>query len=350
MCLPGLRDMATAPALPLPNRDMLVRLANATVTRISLDRDAKTLRGAVYDANGALVPASRRFPDVYRGCDPETLAEAMAGRHAERRLPRALYLGHAFTHFGHFLLETMSALSWAGVVDADMPLLFHPFDERSDADVFSQQPHGVACLQLLGIPRQRIVMATTDMAVEDLLVAPRAYRIGHGPSCDFRSVCHALREAALRDERQPATQRVYLSRRRLKRRLGQRLSNEMEVERQVARRGFAVLHPEQMSFADQIRAVAGADIVAGVDGSALHLSAFMRPRTRMLVLETQRRLNILHLNALMEVETIAVPALQSANDPRSRSIDPGQLDAALDQLGCPPASGAAERLIRRLFR
>jgi capsular polysaccharide biosynthesis protein len=188
------------------------------------------------------------------------------------------------------------------------------------------------------------------MIVEDLLVAPRAYRIGLGPSYDFRGVYHALREAALRGRRRPAAQRIYLSRRRLKRRLGQRLANEGEIERQMARRSFAVLHPEQMGFADQIRAVAGADVVAGVDGSALHLSAFMRPRARMLVLETQRRLNVLHLNALMGVETIALPALRPANDAASRSIDPNQLDAALDNLGCPPASGAVRRLIRHLFR
>jgi capsular polysaccharide biosynthesis protein len=128
---------------------------------------------------------------------------------------------------------------------------------------------------------------------------------------------------------------IYLSRRLLNRRL-RRLSNDAAVERRLARRGFAIVHPQHMSLVDQINAAGGADIVAGVDGSALHLSAFMRPGSRMLVLQTKRRRTIHFMNGLMEVETISIPASgDPSTNPGAKRIDVVELERALDGLGCP---------------
>jgi capsular polysaccharide biosynthesis protein len=138
---------------------------------------------------------------------------------------------------------------------------------------------------------------------------------------------------------------LYLSRRQLKRRL-RRLSNGAAVERRMARRGFAVVHPQHMSLVDQINAAAGADLIAGVDGSALHLSVFMRPGARMLVLQTKRRRTIHFMNALMEVETISVPA-HGASVPKR--IDLNELDRALDDLRC-PEPGLVGRILNRIDR
>ncbi|HET6160679.1 MAG TPA: glycosyltransferase family 61 protein [Dongiaceae bacterium] len=337
--------MAESAPLPAPSRDMIQRLKNATVTRARVDRAGRFYLGAVYDSGGALAAASLRATDKYRSRNPDTLVEELAGRRVEQRLPRAIYLGHAFTHFGHFLLETISALYWVREVDAQMPLLFHPFDEGG-ANVFTDRPHGIECLKLLGISPDRIVMATRDIAVDELLLPPRAYEMRAGPRYDFRDVYRSLRDAVLYPPAGKQAARVYFSRRGLKRRQRSRLANEAAIERRIAARGFTVLHPERMSFSDQIRAAASADIIAGVDGSALHLAAFTRPGARMLVLETKRRRNITHVNTLMEVETIAVPAV----GPRPPSIDSARLDAALDDLGCPQPAGAIRRILDHLFR
>jgi len=331
--------------LPRPNRDMILRLPRATVTRGAMNRTARFHLGAVYDSSGALVPASLRVPDKYRSRDPGTLSEALAGRAVETRLKRALYLGHAFTHFGHFMLETVSALYWAREVDAEVSLLFHPFEEGGE-NVFARYAHGTECLKLLDISPERVAVATADIAVDELLLPPRAYDMSNGPHYDFSAVYRSLRDAAMRSSGAPRARRIYLSRRRLKGR--GRLANEAAIERLMRFRGFAVLHPERMSFSDQIRAAAGADMLAGVDGSALHLSAFMQPAARVLVMETRRRRNVLKLNALMQVETIAVPATRTADG--AHAIDPVQLNATLDSLGCPPPPGAIRRVLDLLFR
>ena len=331
--------------LPLPHRDMIQILPSATVTRAVMNRAGKFHLGAAYDSAGALVQASLRVPDKYRARDPGMLSEALGGRVVERRLKRALYLGHGFTHFGHFMLETISALYWVREVDAEVSLLFHPFEEAGE-NVFTHYAHGVECLKLLGISPERVAIATADLAVDELLLPPRAYDMSNGPHYDFGAVYRSLREAALRSSIAPQAKRIYLSRRWLKGR--ERLANEAAIERRMKGRGFTVLHPERMSFSDQIRAAAAADILAGVDGSALHLSAFMRPGARVLVLETRRRRNVLKLNALMRVETIAVPATRKPDG--AYAIDPAQLDATLDSLGCPPLPGPIRRILDLLVR
>ena len=325
-------DMA-GPSAPPPHADLIRRIRDATVTRAVIQRKARYHLGAVYDADGALVRESLRFPDKHRARDPKSLA-TVQGLKVERRIKRALYLGHAFTHFGHFLIETVPALWWARQVDDDVALIFHPFDEAG-RNVFAETAHGRDCLALLGLAPDRIVMATQDLAVEELLLPPRHYDMRTGPRYDFREIYRTLAAAAQRiaaDEPRSRAGIYLLSRRLLKRRL-RRLSNDAAVERRLARRGFAVVHPQHMSLVEQINAAGAADVVAGVDGSALHLSAFMRPGSRMLVLQTKRRRTIHFMNALMEVETISVPATTGGRGPKR--IDVIELDRALDDLGCP---------------
>ena len=317
--------------LPVPQADLIRRIGNATVTRSVIERKARYHLGAVYGSDGALVRESLRFPDKHRARDPKSLATVEDPK-IERRIKRALYLGHAFTHFGHFLIETVPALWWARQVDDDVALIFHPFDEAG-RNVFAETAHGRDCLALLGLPPDRIVMATVDLAVEELLLPPRHYDMRTGPRYDFREVYRTLTAAARRSPPKAEANRIYLSRRLLKRRL-RRLSNDAAVERRMARRNFAIVHPQHMTLVDQINAAAGADLIAGVDGSALHLSVFMRPGSRMLVLQTKRRRTIHFMNALMEVETISVPAHPAAAA-RMKRIDLKELDRALDDLGCP---------------
>ncbi len=154
---------------------------------------------------------SLRFPDKHRARDPKSLA-MVQGLKVERRIKRALYLGHAFTHFGHFLIETVPALWWARQVDDDVALIFHPFDEAG-RNVFAETAHGRDCLALLGLAPERIVMATADLAVEELLLPPRHYDMRTGPRYDFREIYRTLTAAAQRSQPTAAASRIYLSRR-----------------------------------------------------------------------------------------------------------------------------------------
>jgi hypothetical protein len=87
------------------------------------------------------------------------------------------------------------------------------------------------------------------------------------------------------------------------------------------------------------------------DGSALHLSVFLRPGSRMPVMQSKRRRAILFMNALVEVETIAVPAIASPTKRKSLPrIDLAALDDVLEHPGCAAAPGFFRRVPAMLGR
>jgi hypothetical protein len=78
--------------------------------------------------------------------------------------------------------------------------------------------------------------------------------------------------------------RLFLSRAGIPER---RLDRQAEIEALMRRHGFAIVQPERLSLADQIRLVANAEMVAGLSGSAMHNLVFAREQTRALLLASR---------------------------------------------------------------
>jgi hypothetical protein len=57
---------------------------------------------------------------------------------------------------------------------------------------------------------------------------------------------------------------------------------DARLDRAFAAAGFDVVFPEELSVREQIALVRGADVIAGSRGTALHLSCFADPGTRVL--------------------------------------------------------------------
>jgi capsular polysaccharide biosynthesis protein len=76
--------------------------------------------------------------------------------------------------------------------------------------------------------------------------------------------------------------RLYLSRARFWG--AKRLLNEPEVEEMLRGLGFAVVHPETLSFPDQMRLFRAAEVIVAEYGSVLHNALFARPGTRVVAI------------------------------------------------------------------
>lgn len=63
-----------------------------------------------------------------------------------------------------------------------------------------------------------------------------------------------------------------------------KIENESEIERALQGIGFEVVHPQLMSFADQVRTFDAASIVVGEYSSAMHNAVFCRPGTVVVCL------------------------------------------------------------------
>jgi len=76
--------------------------------------------------------------------------------------------------------------------------------------------------------------------------------------------------------------RIFLSRRK---HLHRKLMNIGRVEELASARGFHIVYPEDLPFADQARLVRGATHILGPEGSALFLAFLARPGTRVCCLD-----------------------------------------------------------------
>jgi capsular polysaccharide biosynthesis protein len=233
------------------------------------------LSGCVYAADGSKVALSERFGghlgDHFVSDNPAT---ASFPTDAPRLAGRGLYLGHEMGgHYGHFITEGLSSF-WAL---EEFPstgfdyFLFHPFvfgDARPSYVRF--------CLERFGIAEDKVhVVGAEPIRFEELVVPERLFRLNHSADPKLRWVYGQIAQGLA----PPAgsSSRVYISRRRFSRRyLDRVVANEVWVERAFEDHGFEVLYPEQITFPEQVARYRNAEVVAGISGSGLHNSIFMR--------------------------------------------------------------------------
>lgn len=213
---------------------------------------------------------------------------------------RSLYLGVIFPHFGHFILESVSR-TWV-VQDFSASFdkyYFHPWDQGM-SDEITKQDFFKTCLDALGIDRSRIhIIQNEGQWIQNCLIPDQLFNINHQVHHKQASIFNVVREfardccGAARNSPISRQCRVYLSRSRQHR----RAENEAALEALFRAHGFEVVVPEGLPFSDQVQLAAEADIMAGCDGSALHLAAFS-PSARIISLDSRLVVNQLLLEAL----------------------------------------------------
>ncbi|MFM9010343.1 MAG: glycosyltransferase 61 family protein [Planctomycetota bacterium] len=278
---------------PDPEEPIVLRVADFGLPEIAEPPDGMVeLRNSVLwpGANGLHDSAGRPIEesclrrgfalDYYPHGRPEPLdAPSRALAAASDPFRRIVYLPYArMVHFGHLLTE------FAGNVG---PLLAHPqgVDGIGGEDcvlMVSARSHGstAALAELLGVPVQR-VRSTADLSGPARAVAaviPRPSMMNrHGLATrHFSHVRHVLdrlfgvgpRLATLAET--SGVGKLYLSRSRLAPGM-RRIRDEEAMEADLARRGWRILHPQELPVAEQLEGLAAAHTIAGCVGSALHL-------------------------------------------------------------------------------
>jgi len=249
---------------------------NAILTKPVFDSGAKTYVGAVYSNSGAIVPSSLR-PGAFaydRPIDPVSI-----DRHVEAdHLPRAIYGGHFFYAWGHFLIETLStAASEADLPDC--PVVYLPWTiayESAWADSYFQ--HALPVVQAAW--RNRPIIVTRKAVRFDTLYIPqRLTSFGMRPMINpaISAVFERVRDALAIQE--GWGNRLLVTRQPNHRRA---LANEAEIVKEITRAGFHPISPEHMSAADQVCAMSHAKVVVGMRGSALHNAAFSPAGTKVI--------------------------------------------------------------------
>lgn len=261
----------------------------------TLARPDQWLRGAVHDAEGRLVEASQKIGGLggnqLVAADPERVPV----RPRARRLTGTwLYGGHWIGHFGHFFTETVTTL-WPD--PADLPelagLVFHSYSNRFRGTA-PWQRELMDLTAYAGLPVE--VINSDPVNVEHLLVPTRSVVVNGWAEPEAVAVWRRMAVAAgagtSYDRDGP---RVFLTRtvfnatqRQQEKYVRTSEDRDRALDAVFADAGFRVVAPESLPILEQLRLGAGASVLAGSAGTALHLSAFAPAGVRVLELGDDR--------------------------------------------------------------
>ena len=279
----------------------LTQLDGAIATPTVAYPASRTFTGVIYDSYGLICRVAQRTRcgnNEWHPSDPETISIGMPMRTVQGR---SLYLGHYTGHYGHFLLETLARL-WplhGGNMHANGydKVVFHPFLHKTPSiNKFSPAKMSLASF---GIQAKDVVFVTEPLRFETLTVPSALLEINYVVDLGMASTYQNITQYCLSvgssipgfwrkfsGWKSEGPLRLYLSRRRAK---GYHpMSNELQVERIFIDSGFKVLHPEHWRFEQQVALFQRAEVIAGVEGSALHNSVFMQPGKLVINIGTAR--------------------------------------------------------------
>lgn len=201
-----------------------------------------------------------------------------------------LFAGHFRGHFGHFLVESTARL-WAldHIRERLDSILYLPYRGAVGAVERAMAGHA-AFFRLLGIDAP-VRTFSGVLRVERLYVP----ELGFGwlecyaGSPAYRAFMQGRLSAAAPAE---GGERLYISRARLNAQRGGVLG-EAVIEHNLARLGYEIFHPEKHPLEVQLARYKAARSIVALDGSALHLAAYVfRPGGRVAMILRRSRANV----------------------------------------------------------
>ncbi|MCQ8242166.1 glycosyltransferase 61 family protein [Rhizosaccharibacter radicis] len=297
------------------------------------------LGGGAFDAAGIVPESLHPRSDGRNAVKPGQVRPAVA---AANHIPRAVFGGVAFDHFGHFLLEGTTRL-WALPDHADLPWIF-----LSDGAP-RLKGYQSGFLQLLGLGADQIIVVNDAASVGELVVPAPSFTYHH-------HVTHAYRDSFRRarlPERDTPFRRVFLSRSQTTIAL---TVGERELEEVLRRDGWEIVIPERLPPAEQALLFRDNNLVMGLQGSAMHLGLFAPPGRRVCHLcRGQAYRGYYVLDDLMDADAVYFQAMSSPPLPSKPITGPFMLDldATIDflraeqLLASAPVAGSAPDAGRR---
>jgi hypothetical protein len=279
----------------------------------SFETPNRWIMGAVHDVEGRLVVESQMIGS-YGGRNLLAADPAVVPRRGQRDRLRGTWLyGGSFTdHFGHFISECLTNL-WPDDLEVD-GLVYHRYltPDPQVADVH-RELLGYAGYGDLPVH----IVAGRAAEVERLWVPTRPVTVNgwaHPQAVEvWRRVVAGAGGPAQDVDRLWFSRADFNDRQRAH---GQQVRSSAERDRELdavfGAAGFRVVAPETLPVREQIRMVAGANVVAGQAGSALHLAVFAEAGTRCIEVGDSRTrsrplLNQQVLNAVRDHDVTFIP-------------------------------------------
>ncbi len=184
-------------------------------------------------------------------------------------IKKAIYGGHIIPHYGHMLTESISRLWAISGKYKDYVVLFFKIDNELVEKYINHE----IFYELRKSKRMYVI--DKPVMVQELVIPDPVWQ-------DTAYTYPEMRVAALntfyfahkKEEKKSRNKKYYLSRRKLDRFVYGYIVRENELESELQKMGFIIIHPQELSFYRQVEIFNTALCVVGLIGSAFHTMLF----------------------------------------------------------------------------
>jgi hypothetical protein len=223
-------------------------------------------RGCLYDADGARVALAMRPGDGDQAISSDP-AELPPEQRGGTWLPgRTLYVGSFMNGYGRFITEGLSRCWMRDMGPFDHVVAYPMTDDNGTSSI--QHFHRYLA-GLLDVPIDRIAMLRNQIVFDEIVVPEQLWAGDRHVNAHMRTVYERIRAPHVGRR---SSGRIFLSRAP-----SGRLRNPLAVEDVFASFGFRIVHPEQMSMAEQLALYANCEVLGSLSGSGMHNCLFARP-------------------------------------------------------------------------
>ena len=227
------------------------------------------LRGGVFDSTAQMVPASGLVRNneklVYEAQIPPT----------EPRNERVIFAGYNFSHFGHFLIESLARLWYLDAFPDDKAKIVWAKIGRANGAP-NLLPWQLAILEILRIENE-VEMIDRPVEYSEVVVPWPAAEV---PNVLDPKMARFFERSGIVHTPTPG-RKIWLSRSKLE---GKGTTRGIEAaEAKLEKGGWTIVHPQELPIHEQLDLLAKAERVAGEEGSALHLLLFIAGAQEMRV-------------------------------------------------------------------
>jgi hypothetical protein len=308
--------------------------------------EARGQPSALFDAARRFIPESVDIrgtgtaPSWQRTDWPQDWAAGVPAGVPEAPEETYLFLGGAHLHYGHFLVTTLPRFWPLLRARPAAPILCYAPTHDS---LWQPYRFAIDILARLGLDVRDIHAFDTPMRLRRVIVPAPAFQEEGFAHTVFRDLCRTIGAGCYAPEEVDAEERpAYLAKTRLAGGV-RRFANEAAVTEILAREGIEILHPEAMSFSEQVRLFARRRVVAGSLGSAMHTALFAPSGRRVVALSPGPVIN----PTFLLVDALCGNAVSYLHQPGTAETEPGAFGS---QQALTDPRAAAEGLLRRIER
>ena len=213
---------------------------------------------------------------------PET-----SGKPGQKLAGRHLFAGQLWSHFGHFIAESMSRF-WAldHMTKPPDSIIFIPKRPGKSHNIRGYQKE---FFELLGI-NIPINVIEEPTEIEELIIPGQGFGLGQISKGSEYFITYFANNFA-KDIKPKGAKKIYLSRTNLGGREGGAVLEEV-IEKNLTSQGYSIYHPQENSITDQVAQYRAVEKIIGLDGSAFHLFGFVGKPSQKVAIILRRNSNV----------------------------------------------------------